>query len=291
MPRTIDEGFRDFLAKLTPTGVESTAAKTHRASIESRLKRDFGLSRFVRIGSFGNGTSISGHSDVDYLACLSADTLTKDSNNSLRKVRNSLSGRFPNTGVKVGSPAVVCPFGLRKSGTTEVVPAFYVEESNKYKVYGIADCAGGWMKASPDAHNAYVAAVDAKLKGKVKPLIRFIKAWKYYRQVPISSFYLEMQVARYASKETEIIYDIDVERVLCQLRDSKLASMRDPMGISGLIPACKTQMLKTTALSKLNTATTRAEKAGVAREKGRTANAFAQWRMLYNSKFPAYYRR
>jgi hypothetical protein len=59
MPRTIEEGFRDFLTKLTPRTSETDAAKSQRASIESRLQRDFGLRRFTRIGSFGNGTSIS----------------------------------------------------------------------------------------------------------------------------------------------------------------------------------------------------------------------------------------
>jgi tRNA nucleotidyltransferase (CCA-adding enzyme) len=76
MPRTVEEGFLDFLTKLTPTTVESQAAKNHRASIEARLKNGFGLRRFVRIGSFGNGTSISGYSDVDYLACFPTDQLT-----------------------------------------------------------------------------------------------------------------------------------------------------------------------------------------------------------------------
>jgi tRNA nucleotidyltransferase (CCA-adding enzyme) len=84
MPRTIDEGFRDFLKQLTPTGTETQAAKNHRASIESCLKNNFGLKRFVRIGSFGNGTSISGFSDVDYLACLPSEQLSQSSNYSLR---------------------------------------------------------------------------------------------------------------------------------------------------------------------------------------------------------------
>ena len=66
--RTVDQGFRAFLQRLTPTTGESTAAKTHRASIETCLKNNFGMTRFFRTGSFGNGTSISGYSDVDYFA-------------------------------------------------------------------------------------------------------------------------------------------------------------------------------------------------------------------------------
>ena len=290
MPRTIAEGFRDFLTKLTPSGSETEAARSHRASIEARLKRDFGLRRFVRIGSFGNGTSISGYSDVDYLASLGRDTLTANSTYSLRKIRASLDDRFPNTGVRVGCPAVVVPFGNTKSETSEVVPGDYVDDKGGHYVYDIADCEDGWMRASPDAHNSYVAGINEKLGGKVKPLIRFIKAWKFFREVPISSFYLELRVAKYASDESSIIYDVDVKRILCQLRDAGLADMQDPMGVSGYIPACKTQTLKDDALSKLERAATRAEKAREAAVNENVSVAFDYWRLLYNNEFPTYYR-
>ena len=290
MPRTIDEGFRDFLPKLTPSGAESEAAKSHRASIDARLKRDFGLRRFVRIGSFGNGTSISGYSDVDYLASLGRDTLSNNSTYSLGKVRDALADRFPNTNVRVNCPAVVIPFGTKKSETTEVVPADYVGDQSKFNVYDIPDCEGGWMRASPDAHNDYVSSVNTKLGGKVKPLIRFLKAWKFFRSVPISSFYLELRVAKYANDESLIVYDIDVKRVLRMLLDCQLASMQDPMGVTGNIPACKSDSQKTDALSKLGTAVVRAEKALVSKEKGDISDAFDWWRLLYNNEFPTYYR-
>lgn len=290
MPRTVDEGFRDFLPKLTPSSAESDAAKSHRASIEARLKRDFGLQRFVRIGSFGNGTSISGYSDVDYLASLGRDTLTSNSTYSLRKVRDALADRFPNTNVRVNCPAVVVPFGTKKSETTEVVPSDYVGDQNHFNVYDIPDCNGEWMRASPDTHIAYVAAINDRLGGKVKPLIRFLKAWKFFRSVPISSFYLELRVAKYASGESSIVYDIDVKRILRILLDGRLASMQDPMGVSGYIPACKSDASMTDALSKLVTAVTRAEKALEAKDQGNIYEAFYWWRLLYNDEFPTYYR-
>lgn len=289
MPRTIDEGFRDFLTKLTPTAAESQAAKSHRASIEACLKNNFGLNRFTRIGSFGNGTSISGYSDVDYLACIPADKLSQVSGYSLTKVKDILDARFPRTGVHVSCPAVVVPFGLASSETTEIVPAYYRSENKGFKSYGIADCSGGWMNASPDAHNAYVRSVDNQLNGKLKPLIRFIKAWKYYRQVPISSFYLELRIAKYASIKSSITYDVDVKQVFCWLRDIELASMQDPMGISGNIPACKTQAFYDDAISKLKAAAIRAEKAREMTISGNISDAFYWWRLLYNDLFPTYY--
>ena len=82
-------------------------------------------------------------------------------------------------------PAVVVPFGTDAKESTEVTPADYIKvNEDGYKMYEIPDCSNGWMRSSPDAHNAYVRGVDEDLSKKVKPLIRFIKAWKYYRNVP-----------------------------------------------------------------------------------------------------------
>lgn len=289
MPRTVDEGFRDFLAKLTASETETASAKSHRESIETRLEQDFGLYRLFRIGSFGNGTSISGHSDVDYLASLKEKFYGSDSSYSLSKVRDSLDDRFPRTGVRVSCPAVHVPFGSSNWEAHEVVPGAYVEKSDDFAVYRIADCAGGWMKASPEAHIHYVNEVHKKLSNKVKPLVRFIKAWKYFRGVPISSFYLEMRVAKYCTTEPSIIYHWDIQRILKLLWDNQLAAIQDPMGVSGYISACKTETMRFDALSKLETALSRATKAKESVDAENISEAFEWWRLLYNYEFPTYY--
>lgn len=289
MPRTVDEGFRDFLAKLTATESETASAKSHRESIKMRLERDFGLYRLFRIGSFGNGTSISGHSDVDYLASLKDNFANPSSSYSLSKVRDSLDGRFPRTGVRVSCPAVLVPFGTRSAERHEIVPGDLVGTNCDFMIYHISDCAGGWVQVSPEAHIHYVNEVNKKHNGKVKPLIRLIKAWKYFRDVPISSFYLEMRIAKYAATEPSIIYYWDIEGVLQLLWNIQLAAIQDPMGVSGYISACKTEALRRDALSKLETALTRATNAREAVDKGSISDAFDAWRLLYYYEFPTYY--
>jgi len=286
-----DEGFRDFLTNaLTPGAGESDAAKKHRASIEDCLKANFGRIRFFRAGSFGNGTSISNYSDVDYFASIPTEHLTDNSDVTLTKVRNALAYRFLDTPVRVSCPAVKVPFGQLAKESTEVVPAKYVGDTNGHKVYGIPDCSGGWMRSSPDAHNAYVLAIDQRLNGKVKPLIRFIKAWKYFLNVPIRSFYLELRVAKYAEDESTIIYEHDVRRVLNHLQRLELAKMQDPIGISGYISPCATDAHLDDAKSKLATAITRAERAIAASQKGDIKAAFEAWDLLYGGHFPSYYK-
>ena len=290
MPRTVDAGFRAFLRKLTPLSGESSAAKRHRASIRACLKNNFNMRRFFQSGSFGNGTSISGYSDVDYFASIPSNNLSEDSNISLRRVRNALDIRFPNTDVRVSCPAVKVPFGILAKESTEVVPADYIRKSSEgHHVYEIPNCYGGWMYSSPEAHTAYVRDVDRNLKNKVRPLIRFIKAWKYFRNVPISSFYLELRVTKYAEGESSIIYSIDIKNILKSLYNHELADMRDPKGISGLISPCTTEVQHKEAMSRLATALNRAEKAREAEAQGNIKNAFYWWNLLFAGKFPSYY--
>ena len=290
MPRTVNEGFQDFLKKLTPSSYESEAAKRHRASIEACIEANFGLNRFWRTGSFGNGTSISGHSDVDYMASVPEKSLKTNSSTSLTEFRSALTARFPTTGVKTSCPAVVVPFGTDGKETTEVTPAFLHDDEGTFKVYGIPNCSGAWMKASPDAHNDYVRSTDKNLSKKVKPLVRFIKAWKYFQNVPISSFYLELRVTNYASSESSIVYPVDVRRIFTMLKEKELASIHDPMGVSGLISPCKSDSELETAKSKVSTALSRAVKACTAEAESNTEAAFYWWNLLYSNNFPGYSR-
>ena len=111
MPRTIEEGFNDFHAKLTATASEAEATKKHRTSIEACLKNNFGMTSFFRSGSFGNGTNVSGYSDVDYFAVFPTESLKQRSNYTLQVIKDALDTRFPSTGVCVRCPAVRVPFG------------------------------------------------------------------------------------------------------------------------------------------------------------------------------------
>ncbi|WP_337228598.1 SMODS domain-containing nucleotidyltransferase [Proteus faecis] len=286
MVRNIDQAFEELHNKIKTSISDTAGAKSHRSSIEACLKNNFGLKRFVRIGSFGNGTNISGYSDVDYLACLPTDKLKLDSYYSLSIVKQVLANRFTSTNINVSTPAVVCPFGTYRGEDTEIVIADYITERNGFKVYEIADGNKGWMEISPDAHNHYVSEIDKKHNGKVKKLIRFIKAWKYYNSVPIKSFYLEMKIAKYASNEPAIVYNIDIKNIFKILLNENLASMQDPMGVSGYITPCNTDSQKTEALSKINTAVSRSEKAVFLDDE---IEKFKYWNLLFCNKFPSRY--
>ena len=277
-----------FHSWLTPTKTETANAKSHRASIEACIKNEFGLNRFFRTGSFGNGTSISNYSDVDYFASIPRAELKQDSNTTLQRLRKALDSRFPNTGVRIDGPAVVVPFGTDISETTEVVPVDYLRKEVGEFLYDIPDGNGGWMLSSPELHKYYVDLYDEKLSFKLKPLIRFVKAWKCYQSVPISSFYLEMYTAVYASDEKSIVYDIDLLHIFQRLKNSDFPWLSDPYGVTGKIAPFKYQSERTTAQQKIADAVNCAEHARNAEMDRRTSDAFYWWNVVYSGMFPSY---
>jgi len=290
MPKSLDQGFDAFIERLKPLPSEHDKAVFHKDSVYRCLSNNFECSSLFETGSFGNGTGVRHYSDTDYFAICPGSKLWADSAFTLRKFKEALQYTFSRTpNIEVKSPSVQIPFGYYKSETMEVTPAtrnglVSTPVGNKYS-YDIPDYQGGWMQSSPGAHNEYVNRQNNRLDGKLKPLIKMVKAWKFYNSVPITSFYLELRVTKYAEGESSIIYDIDLKRIMTLLFDNSLASIRDPMGISGMVPACRTAAKKDIALSKLSTGKTRAEKANAQRDN--PDNAFAWWNLFFNDKFPA----
>lgn len=292
MARKAELAFDTFVTRLSPLSSEHNKAIKHKNSVQSSLSNSHGCTNLFETGSFGNGTGVRHYSDTDYFAVIPSGNLNNNSSTSLRTIREALDRTFWQTyGIAVNCPSVKIPFGQYKSEELEVTPCYHngMVDTNlgRYRKYGIPNCNSGWMNSSPAAHNAYVRDQDKRLNNKLKPLIQLVKAWKYFNSVPIISFYLELRVTKYAESESTIVYDIDIKNILNSLNNNDLAAIRDPMGISGLISPCKTESQKQMALSKLNTAATRADKARTASSNERIDDAFYWWSLLYNNEFPS----
>lgn len=291
MAKNLDEGFNTFISWLAPLVSEHDKAKTHKESIRNCMINNFKCSDFFETGSFGNGTGVRHYSDTDYFAVCPQNEVWTNSSYTLRKIKESLQATFWNTtGISVSTPAVIIPFGQYASENIEVTPCTFNglvdTPMGKKASYDIANFNYGWKKASPDAHNAYVKRENDRLDGKLKPLIQMVKAWKFYNNVPITSFYVELRVTKYAEKENSIVYDIDIKRIIKHLYDIKLASIIDPMGISGYVSACSSEAQKNDSISKLKTGLSRAQKAIEQREND-LDESFYWWKMFFNNKFPS----
>lgn len=292
MPSTIEAAFEDYLATLRATAAETRVASGHRTSIEAKLKAAFGMTHFFRTGSFGNGTNISGFSDVDYFAVIPRANLKEDSAVTLASLSEALRERFSTTpNIRVNGPAVRLPFGLDGAGATEIVPVDATGLTRlRFRQFDMPDGNGGWMFAAPESHNGYVTGIDDDYGGAVKPLIRFLKAWKFHRGVPIKSFYLEIRAAKYAMGESSIYYDMDISRLLSAMLADQLAAFPDPRFPNDgfWIESTNTVQQRVDAVVALGQAATWAADAVTFRQAGYIARAFDRWRLVFNGSFPAY---
>lgn len=291
MARSLEEGFETFISWLKPLKSEHEKVLSHKESVQNCLKNKHDCHRFFETGSFGAGTGVRHYSDTDYFAVCPASNLWNDSAFTLRKFKESLQDTFSRTfGIVVNSPAVRIPFGTVASEMMEVTPCcskgLVKTEFGNYNIYHIPDGDGNWMDSSPGAFNAYVEHHNKRLNGRLKPLIQLVKAWKYYNDAPVSSFYLELRVTKYAETETTIVYDIDLYRIFKFLYDNDLPDINDPLGISGRIKACSSDSKYDVALNKVNNDFKRAESANQLR-KSNLDECFRKWDIFFNYKFPS----
>jgi hypothetical protein len=273
MVETAQKYLADLTSLYTPTPSEFDAARSHRASIEVRLDLHHGLHEMFETGSLKHGTGVWRRSDADFIVSLKGERPDSPIR-TLTRVKETLQARFPSTPIGVRQPAVVCSFS---DGIVEVVPAFPASTG-----YWIADPLGGWMLTHPKAHNQYVNDVNKKHNGAAKMLARQTKIWKYLRNVPVSSCYLEMRSARHMEGESSYVPLWDLYLVLKKIYETNLAAMNDPTGLGSRFGSCSSESKRLDAMSKLATAVSRARSAKDFAEAGDHRSAIANLKLLFN---------
>ncbi|TDE33903.1 nucleotidyltransferase [Nonomuraea mesophila] len=240
------------------------------------------------MGSFNHGTGVRNHCDTDILVSLGS-ARPNSSDTALGWISAALQARFPYTPVRVSRPAVVIQFAGGDQ-TWEVTPGFITGRGGgNALVYDIPGAGTGWMDTAPLEHLSFVNACNEaeRTKGGAKRLARLVKAWKYFNNVPISSFYLEMRAAQHVASETSFVPVWDICQLLEKLNQHKLADMNDPRNAAGRFYACSSEVKKVEALSKLSTAAGRARKALDAYRDKKEGVAFHYLDLLFGGKFPS----
>lgn len=153
-------------------------------------------------------------------------------------------------------------------------------------VYHIPGPGDEWIESIPQGHNSYVSGVNDRLGKKLKPLVRLIKSWKYAQSVPVSSFYLEMRTASYASGESSIINDIDLRSMFRQLIAGEMRAMNDPIGIVGRIPATSSEANRTSALRSAKLASEHLQAADEALLAGNSARYWMNMSSVFGLQYP-----
>ena len=298
MSAAISDSFATLLRRIQPVASEVRARHSHAGTIRQAVRGEFSaVNRREVFGSHTRDTAVHIWSDVDYLAVLGKDDVTRGggrvrSTATLSRLRKALAARFGGYGtkVKVRTPAVVVEFG-RGKGAVDVVPAVWAGTGPRdgYPVFVMPDGRGGWSRTSPQRHAKFIKDEDARARGKLSSTAQLLKAWKYGRRlpVPIHGFHLELLLASEGICLGARSYAECVADALVLLRDRSGRALRDPLGIASSIRVAGTDAKRRDVVSATALAAGRALRAVRLDARGRTEQARRLWNLVFGKSFPA----
>lgn len=197
----VRQRFTTFNAELalTPDQVEDGETKHH--GVRKCLNRHYYDSssetdNSFLIGSWGKDTRVRPPRDVDLYFVLPHSVYQKFENYSgnkqsalLQEVKGVLQATYSSTDMSGDGQVVLVKFNTIN---IEVVPVFLLT-NGRYWVPHTHD--GGFYKeADPNAELASISAADIVYNLNVRRLVRMLKAWQWWCDVPIKSFYIEILV-------------------------------------------------------------------------------------------------
>jgi len=164
------------------------------------------------IGSWGKSTQIRPPRDIDVLFILPYSIYQRYEQVSgnkqsqlLQEVKRVLTATYPNTTMRADGQVVLVSF---VSYAIEVVPAFALT-NGQYWICNTND-GGKYETTDPNAEIIKVKNSNNATKDNTRNLIRMMKCWQGYCNVPLKSFCIELLavefLASYEYKDKSTVY-------------------------------------------------------------------------------------
>lgn len=280
-------------SRIQPLDSELSAARLHRASVQSRLERVFSVSAVQNIGSHCRGTAIRRYSDLDVMVVLRKNEVLwagklVSSNTVIQNVLAELRGRFTTSAIRKDGLAASVAFGSTRQ-SLDVVPAVFsrFNKDGQRPVYLIPDGEGGWFETSPQVHDLYFAAAQLASCNKLRKVSQLIKAWKHARAVslPIRSFYTDMVLAASGVCVGAKAYGQCLHDFFAALSRGACGYLQDPCGIAGQIVATDTETQWQSLVTAVEYAYSHAAAALSAQACNDVQEANRQWNLVFNGGF------
>lgn len=285
--------FAKLLSVTKMPDAETASSQVHAATVTSRLRKSFELVSVLTIGSHSRGTSVRAYSDLDLLAVFKKSEAQRGgellrSTTFIDAVRDDLRQRYQQTQIRRDGQAVAISFGAG-SRAVDVVPAIYwAPGPRNWPTYLIPSGDGDWLQTSPRLHSDFINKANEDSGQKLKGVIRLLKFWRHCRapEVPLLSFHLELVLADGGIGRGASTYSAALCAAFDLLADREARAVRDPLGISGLVPAAKTDAMRIQVASALTYSREHARYAREAERCGDRQEAIRQWSIVFNGHFP-----
>lgn len=287
---TVGERFNKFLSNIQLTSKQIEDAKTKYNGVCEKLHAHYYVSSYdgstkLLVGSYGKNTAIAPPTDIDVLFIMPYKEFHRYDSSSgngqsqlLQDIKNILLEKYSNTYMRGDGQVVVVNFD---SYNVEVIPGFLLKNGN----YCIPDThsGGSWKETSPKSEMENLTISNKSSNGNTIKLIKMIKAWKYYRNVPIKSLVVELRAVNFLKNwdyydKSSTYYDWMIRDFLRELLKYVNGSCEIP-GIDEKIS------YEDEWESKARSALNRAEKACEFESKEDYISATQEWKKIFGDRF------
>ena len=166
------------------------------------------------------------------------------------------------------------------------VPCF--QRSGTGGGYFIPDGYGGWKDTNPKYHMHIIAEGDKAQNGRLKPLIRLIKAWNLANGNHLRSFHVELLVYKMWTKSIGNNWPQVISSTLSVMAGWVRSNCEDPWDPTSNVDYYLSTSERDRVVRMLQEDTAAAAKAEEFRKVGKIQHAFERWGSIYRHTFPAY---
>lgn len=175
---------------------ERSRASYYQNLVRKRLEQTLdGFQRSFLTGSYARHTAIAPLKDIDIFVVIDRDRRRDLVEGEPRRCINAVRDAAADALDRMQKS----PMAQRRSIgldfvsadlKIELVPAF---QTGRAEVFQIADRSSSrWILSAPRVHEYLSTAANEQSRGRLKPVIKMIKAWKNQSRLPIKSFHLEV---------------------------------------------------------------------------------------------------
>lgn len=289
---SVTNRFEAFVSNITLTDAQKAAGSGSRTSVVKALNAhywgvDSGTSNSKYVGSWAKLTRIRPPRDVDVIFTLPTAVYHKFEGRSgnkqsqvLQEVKAVLLSKFPYTDIRGDGPVVKIPFAAYN---VELAPAFSLVGGGYWVC--MTDSGGYYKKADYDAEFDLIKSSGDRTKGNTRNLIKMMKCWQGYCEVPLKSFWIELIAVEFLNgweyrDKSKLYYDFMVRDFLKHLESKANGNVYAP-------GTYESMYIGSAWLTKATTARQRAEKA-CNNEADYPTTAGEEWQKIFGADIPKY---
>lgn len=284
MVRAITEAFSIFKSNIEITGLQKETVSSRQKAVREVVENERKVLDSFLTGSYSRSTLIAplNEADVDIFVVLDPQYYEQDGQaRLLDKIRNTLLKTYTKTPkISRNGQAVTITF---TDFIVDVVPAFN-RQGGGYLIPNSID--GVWISTNPKVHVDYISQENKDHSGDLIPLIKMIKTWNRNTGFSFPSFYLELLITKVLKNIKISNFSSGVRYVFDKGREQLKYSIQDPAFSYAQINLKGISL--NDAISRFETAYSRAVKAEEFEKQGKIEEAILEWKKIFGERFPSY---